>query len=94
MDNEKTILVSSWDDIEYIFDLRNKFAHNPMHLRDGVLVLSIDGDEEFYTEKEINDIRDALVRIEDDLKSIISSSGFSGINFGFEEISDEELCLV
>lgn len=98
MDEEKAISVSSWEDIEYVFELRNKFAHNPIHLRDGVLVLSIKDSEEIFTEKEIDEIREALTRVEYDLMKIMSSDGLINYDFGFiDEAGDEaddELCLI
>lgn len=93
LDDGKIISVSTWGDIEYIFELRNKFAHNPMHLKDGVLVLSLKDDEETYTEKEIDDIRDSLAKVEKNLSDIIAG-GVEKIDFAFVEMPEKEPSLV
>lgn len=89
--NEKIVSISTWDDIEYIFLLRNKFAHNPIHLRDGVLVLTLKDKEETYTESEINSIRDAITRVEKNLSDIISAGGVGDADFGFSQGTEKEL---
>ncbi len=71
--SENIISISTWDDIEYIFSLRNDFAHNPMHLKDGFLVLKTIKGEQIFDEKKIEDIREALTRIENDLQRIIDA---------------------
>ena len=86
---EKIISVSTWQDIEYVFALRNKFAHNPIHLKDGVLVLSLKGGEETYTETDVDNIRDALTRVENDLMKISSLGGVEAIHFSFEEVENK-----
>ena len=81
-------------DIKYIFDLRNDFAHNPMHLRDGVLVLTTSRGEKTFDEQKIDKIRESLTRIENDLQKLIDASdGESVIPKVVEEI-DEVLCTV
>lgn len=91
---ENIISLSTWTDIKYIFDLRNDFAHNPMHLRDGVLVLTTSRGEKTFDEQKIDKIRESLTRIENDLQKLIEASdGESVIPKVVEEI-DEVLCTV
>ncbi|MBR5319580.1 MAG: response regulator [Peptococcaceae bacterium] len=73
--SEKIISISVWEDIKNIFSLRNNFAHNPMHLREGVLVLSTRKGEEKFDENDIDEIRAKLTRIEDDLQRLIDIGG-------------------
>jgi len=89
---DSVIEISTWEDIEYIFNLRNDFAHNPIHLRDGVLVLTTIKGEQIFTEESIESIRDALTRIENDLQRVISSGdGSNVIPEIIEELEDELL---
>ena len=77
--NERAISISTLEDIKTIFSLRNDFAHNPMHIKQGKLILStIKGDVE-YTEESIDSIRASLVRIEKDLQNVINNTGSSEI---------------
>ena len=92
--SEKIVNVSTWDDIEYIFELRNKFAHNPIHLKDGILVLTLSDKEEYYTEADIDTIREALTRIEKDLVHILSSAKIDDIDLGFFTTEAKEICVV
>lgn len=94
LDDRKIISISTWEDIEYVFALRNKFAHNPIHLKDGVLVLSLKGEEETYTEEQIDGIRDSLAKVEKDLSDIISVGGVEKADFPFAEEPEKELSLV
>lgn len=89
---DRVVEISTWEDIEYIFKLRNDFAHNPIHLRDGVLVLTTTKGEQTFTEESIESIRDALTRIENDLQRVLSSGDGSDVIPEFiEEIEDELL---
>ncbi len=92
--DENIISISSWSDIKYIFSLRNDFAHNPMHLRDGVLVLETTRGEQTFDEKKIEDIKDALTRIENDLQNLINENDGENIIPEITEETDEELCIV
>lgn len=92
--SEKIVNVSTWDDIEYIFELRNKFAHNPIHLKDGILVLTLSDKEEYYTEADIDTIREALTRIEKDLVNILSSAKIDDIDLDFFTTEAKEICVV
>lgn len=65
----RSISLSTFGDIKKIFDLRNDFAHNPIHLVDGELVLLKKGEEKRFTEADIESIRTQLMRIEDDLQN-------------------------
>lgn len=69
----KIITLPSWGELEEIFRLRNDFAHNPMHLEDGVLVLTKDGRTINYTEDDIEEIREKLSVIEKDLLELVSA---------------------
>ena len=91
---EGIVSISSWDDIEYLFSLRNKFAHNPIHLKDGVLVLSLNDEDEYYSESDIDDLRAVLTRVENDLEKILGESGFDISDFRFTTCSEKELCVV
>lgn len=61
------IALPSYDDIEAIFSLRNDFAHNPIHLKDGELVLTKKDSTRSFNEADIEEIRKRLIRIEKDL---------------------------
>lgn len=69
--DEGVISINVWEDIEYIFKLRNDFAHNPIHLVDGCLVLSIKDKKHVYNEDDIERIRKSLNRIENDLQNVL-----------------------
>ncbi len=63
------VSLATFGDIKRVFDLRNDFAHNPIHLVDGELVLLKKGEEKKFTEAEVENIRTQLMRIEVDLQS-------------------------
>lgn len=63
------IALPSYDDIVAIFSLRNDFAHNPIHLKDGELVLTKKDCTRSFNEADIEAIRQQLMRIEKDLES-------------------------
>lgn len=70
---ENAINISTLEEIKMIFSLRNDFAHNPMHIKHGRLILStIKGDVE-YSEDSIDSIRESLVRIENDLTNAMNT---------------------
>ena len=77
--DENIIRFSVWEDIKYIFRLRNDFAHNPMHLRDGVLVLTAHRGEQTFDEQKIDEIRESLTRIEDELQALVDAGGSKSI---------------
>ena len=91
---EKIIGLTTWTDIEYIFRLRNDFAHNPMHLRDGKLVLTTIRGEQTFDEQKIEEIREALTRIESDLQRLISDGEGENIIPELMEETEKEVCLV
>ena len=91
---DRVVEISTWEDIEYIFKLRNDFAHNPIHLRDGVLVLTTTKGEQTFTEESIESIRDALTRIENDLQRVLSSGDSSDVIPEIIEEIEDELLLV
>ena len=91
---EKIIGLTTWADIEYIFRLRNDFAHNPMHLRDGKLVLTTIRGEQTFDEQKIEEIREALTRIEADLQRLISEGEGENIIPEVLEEAEKEVCLV
>ena len=96
--DEGIIELSTWNDIKYIFDLRNDFAHNPMHLIDGVLVLTTIRGEQRFTEEKIEEIREILTNIEKELQKLVGSNeGMSivpEIVDESEEETDKVLCTV
>lgn len=63
------VALPSYDDLAAIFSLRNDFAHNPIHLKDGELVLTKKDSTRCFNETDIEDIRKQLMRIEKDLSS-------------------------
>lgn len=63
------ITLSSYDDITAVFSLRNDFAHNPIHLKDGALVLTKKDGTRSFNEADIEVIRQQLMRIEKDLET-------------------------
>lgn len=79
LDSAGAIALSTWEDIKIVFDLRNLFAHNPIHLRDGQLVITTIDGEQTFSEVDIDVIRERLIRIEADLQKYISSSGVEGV---------------
>ena len=62
-------MLPSYDDIAAIFSLRNDFAHNPIHLKDGELVLTKQEITQCFNEEDIEEIRKQLMRIEKDLEN-------------------------
>lgn len=86
------ITFSSWDALEEIFRLRNDFAHNPMHLKDGVLVLNKNGQHIDYTENDIEQIREKLSIVEKELLELASAKKADGENAMEED--KRELALV
>lgn len=64
-----SVSLATFGDIKKIFELRNDFAHNPIHLVDGELVLLKKGEEKKFTEADIESIRTQLMRIENDLQN-------------------------
>ena len=100
LDSAGAIDLSTWEDIKVIFDLRNLFAHNPMHLRDGQLVVTTIDGEKIFSESDIDLIRERLIRIEGDLQKYMPLSDAEGVlpkiiseddqfNEMLEEIFDE-----
>ena len=89
--DEGIIELSVWKDIKYIFDLRNQFAHNPMHLVGGVLVLSTSKGEREFTEAKIDEIRETLTRIEDELQILVGSNEGMSLVPEIVEENDEEI---
>lgn len=92
--DENIIGLTTWSDIEYIFRLRNDFAHNPMHLRDGKLVLTTIRGEQTFDEQKIEEIREALTRIESDLQKLINEGEGENIIPKLMEETEKEVCLV
>lgn len=86
------ITLPSWGDLEEIFILRNDFAHNPIHLKDGVLVLSKNGEYINYTENDIERIREKLSMVEKELLELASAKKTDGENAMEED--KRELALV
>lgn len=79
LDDLGAIDLSAWEDIEIVFDLRNLFAHNPIHLKDGKLVVTTIDGEQFFSVDDIDVIRERLIRIEADLQRYVPSSDDAGI---------------
>jgi len=92
--DENIIGLTTWSDIEYIFRLRNDFAHNPMHLRDGKLVLTTIRGEQTFDEQKIEEIREALTRIESDLQKLINEGEGENIIPKLMEETEKEVCLI
>ena len=77
--------------MEWIFELRNDFAHNPIHLRDGNLVLSKNGQDVLYGENDVAEIRTALALFEGELIDQYSRQAESDV----EHIDiEKEFCTV
>ena len=68
------VTLPSYDDIAAIFSLRNDFAHNPIHLKDGELVLTKKDKTRCFNEEDIEEIRKQLMRIEKDLENFQDST--------------------
>ncbi len=62
------ITLTTFQDIVDLFNLRNDFAHNPIHLENGNLVLQTTKKTQYFTEEDIEGIRKKLMRIEQDLE--------------------------
>lgn len=86
--NREIITLPSWGYLQEIFRLRNDFAHNPIHLEDGVLVLTKDGRYINYTENDIEQIREKLSAVERDLLELVSA-GTGGGQFVIEDDKHE-----
>ena len=65
--DKNIIALPNWEALEQIFSLRNDFAHNPIHLRNGKLVLTKNGQDVLYGESDIATIRDRLTLVEGEL---------------------------
>ena len=89
--DKNIIVLPSWEKLEWIFELRNDFAHNPIHLRDGNLVLSKNGQDVLYGENDIAEIRTALALVEGELIAQYSRQAESDV----EHIDiEKEFCTV
>lgn len=66
----KQIDLPLFGEIVKLFRLRNDFAHNPIHLEDGNLILNKNGILISYTEEDIEEIRQKLMMIEDELNTV------------------------
>ena len=73
MIENELIELASKPELENIFSLRNDFAHNPLHLEDGQLKLSLPSNISIYTEGDIENIRTELSFVEKDLEQILSN---------------------
>lgn len=89
--DKNIVVLSYWEQLERIFSLRNDFAHNPIHLRNGMLVLTKNGQDYFYTESDIESIRSDLSLVESDLMVQISRQNKDGKAVAEVE---RELCVV
>ncbi len=69
------IVLPTYDDLTAIFSLRNDFAHNPIHLKEGELVLTKKDEVLHFNEENIEEIRQQLMRIEKDLEGFAVSVG-------------------
>lgn len=74
LDSAGAIDLSTWEDIKVVFGLRNLFAHNPIHLKNGHLVITTIDGEQTFSESDIDVIRERLIRIEADLQKYLPSS--------------------
>ena len=89
--DKNIIVLPSWEKLEWIFELRNDFAHNPIHLRDGNLVLSKNGQDVLYGKNDIAEIRTALALVEGELIAQYSRQAESDV----EHIDiEKEFCTV
>jgi len=89
--DKNIIVLPNWDVLEQIFSLRNDFAHNPIHLRDGKLVLTKNGQDVSYEENDIAEIRTALAFVERDLIAQVPHQDENSI--ATTDI-EKELCVV
>jgi len=87
LDSAGAIDLSTWEDMKVVFGLRNLFAHNPIHLKDGQLVITTIDGEQTFSESDIDVIRERLIRIEADLQKYIPSSDAEGV---LPEITSED----
>ena len=67
MMDKNIITLETWDDIVDIFNLRNDFAHNPIHLENGILIVDKPKGSDKYDEDDVIRIREKLTRIEKEL---------------------------
>lgn len=67
------ITLNAKAELDEIFKLRNDFAHNPIHLVDGVLELKTPKKTITFTESDVEEIRGTLVAVENDLQTIAVS---------------------
>lgn len=92
--DENVVSISTWNEIKYIFSLRNEFAHNPIHLKDGALVLTRTAGETIYTEDDVEIIRDYLTKVENDLHKVLNLKDSSTVLPEHLEELGEEVSLV
>ena len=94
MCDEGIIDLSIWEDMNYIFRLRNSFAHEEAHLCDGVLVLTTASGKKVYDEEKIDEIRRTLMKIEDELDRLISAGQLIETEEQPEQPLSREICFV
>ncbi len=70
MIEKEAVQINNWAEVKEIFEIRNKFAHNPMHLVNGNLVLEINSKGEIYTEEDVDKLREKLMRVEQSLERL------------------------
>lgn len=85
---QNIIALSTMNEINNIFDLRNIFAHNPMHIDNGKILVSTSKGDYEYKEEDIEDIRNKLTIIENDFNRILTSSSAKDIIPEIEEDLD------
>lgn len=83
------ISISTWDDINFIFSLRNTFAHNPMHIENGKVVVRTSNKCTEYDEKDVERIRSQLMKIESDFNHILL--GYLSDDIIPEIVDDQDL---
>lgn len=74
--DERIIELSTMDEINEVFTLRNDFAHNPMHIINGSIVIKKSTGNIEYDEKDIESIRDKLTIIEKDFNRVLSDESY------------------
>lgn len=76
---QNIVALSTINEINNIFELRNRFAHNPMHIDNGKIIVSTSKGIFEYDEEDIEDVRNKLTIIENDFNRILTPSSAKDI---------------
>lgn len=68
----KVIIIENWEEIKSFFEDRNTLAHNPIHLINGNLVITLPKEDKILTEEDVDNIRKTLTSVENAFENLLS----------------------